>query len=142
MTSQPTDTRIHPSHSHRSASLLALASIFTLACIGAIEPLPTTATIVVIVSTAGSAVDPDGYGLSINGGEQQVIGTNSTISIGPLTKGSYVLELQGLAANCSVMGRNPLPIDLRNLRSASPVTVSFYVRCNADDDSGAGWWDY
>ena len=136
MTSQPTDARIHPSHSHRSASFLALAGIFTLACIGAIDPLPTTATIVVMVTTAGSAVDADGYVLSINGGSQQVIGTNSTISIGPLTKGSYILKLQGMAPNCSVNGRNPLPIDLRNLRSASPVTVSFFVRC------GAGEWDY
>ena len=64
MTSQPTDARIYRSHSHRSASLLALAGIFTVACVGAIRPLPTTAAIAVTASAA-SAVDTDV--LSIDG---------------------------------------------------------------------------
>lgn len=64
MFSQATGAVIHSSHhSQRSASVLALAGLFTFGCIGAIEPLPkaTGAASPIAISSSVSCV-ADGSG--------------------------------------------------------------------------------
>ena len=54
----------------------------------------------------------------------------------------YMLELRGVARNCTVSGSNPRSIDLGNTTSTSPASVYFSVSCVHNDDDGAGRWDY
>jgi hypothetical protein len=144
MTTHATDVLRHLPHSHRSASFLALAGIFTVACIGAIEPLPsTTGALLVSVSTAGanSDVDADGYTLSIDSEPAQAVGVNALVTIGSLSRGAHVVRLDGLSTNCSVAGGNRRSVNVVSSRPDSPVSISFSVSC-VGDGSGSGWWDY
>jgi len=136
---------IHTSNSHRSASFLALATIFTGACIGAIEPLPSTKgeNLIIIVSTTGAttALDADGYSLSIDSQSAQRVGINASISIASLVPGEHVVRLDNVSPNCSVTGGNVQSVDVVHSADASPFSVSFFVFCSGDG-SGAGKWDY
>lgn len=143
MTTQAAGAVIHASHPHRSAGFLALAGIFTVACIGAIEPLPsTTGAIIVTVSTAGASidVDADGYTLSIDSAPGQAVGVNALITVGSLAWGEHVVRLDGLSANCSVSGGNARAVNVVNSGSDSPVLISFSVSCTGE--YGSGQWDY
>jgi len=61
----------------------------------------------VTTSTWGLGQDGDGYEVVIDGGAPLSIGTNETQSI-PLSVGDHTIELQSIAANCSVQsGTNP-----------------------------------
>ncbi len=93
-------------------------------------PGPTTGTLTVTTVTTGpaSALDADGYLLSVNGGPDQPIGTSATVSLANLPAAEHTVELRGLAANCSITGDNPLGA------AVSPggvARVSFAVTCVA-----------
>jgi hypothetical protein len=53
MPRQESDVVMHPSHTSRAASFLALAGILTLACIGVIDPVPSTTGELVVVHLDG-----------------------------------------------------------------------------------------
>ncbi len=142
MTSHAAGAVIHPSHPHRSAIFLALAGIFTVGCIGVIDPLPsTTGAIMITVSTAGAGIDPDGYTLTIDSQPAQRVGINAVVSFGSLVRGEHVVRLDGLSPNCSVTGGNVRSVDVVNSTPGSPLSVSFSVSCAGDGD-GTGGWDY
>jgi len=140
MTSHADGAVVYPSHPHRSASFLALAGIFTFACIGVIEPLPSTigAIMTVTVLTAGNGidVDADGYTVSIDSRSAQRVGVNASISIASLVRGEHVIRLDGLSPNCSVTGGNVRSVDVVNSTPASPLSVSFSVSCVGQGDGG------
>ncbi len=141
MTSHAAGAVIHPSHPHRSAIFLALAGIFTVGCIGVIDPLPsTTGAIMIIVSTAGAGIHPNGYALTIDSQPAQSVRINAVVSFS-LVRGEHVVRLDGLSPNCSVTGGNVRSVDVVNSTPASPLSVSFSVSCAGDGDE-TGWWDY
>jgi hypothetical protein len=82
----------------------------------------------VTTSTAGVEVDPDGYTVSLDGGQAQPIGVNATIVVEQLSDGDHTLGLNGLAANCVAAGENPRNV---TVRSGATATVDFAVTCNA-----------
>lgn len=142
MTSHAAGAVVHPSHPHRSASFLALAGLFTFACIGAIEPLPNgTGTIMITVSTAGIDLDADGYILTIDSELRQAVDLNAVVTVGSLVLGKHVVRLDGLAPNCYYTTGDHRSVNLVNSTSASPVAISFSVSC-VGDGSGADKWDY
>ena len=63
----------------------------------------------VFVSTTGSIVDPDGYGLSVAGVSQRPIAINAVETYTGLTPGVHLITLKDLAAGCAVVGGNPQP---------------------------------
>jgi hypothetical protein len=142
MTSHAAGAVVHPSHPHRSASFLALAGLFTFACIGAIEPLPNgTGTIMITVSTAGIDLDADGYILTIDSELPQAVDLNAVVTVGSLVFGKHVVRLHGLSPNCYYTTGDHRSVNLVNSRSASPVAISFSVLC-VDDGSHADPWSY
>ena len=144
MTSHAAGAVVHPSHPHRSAGFLALAGLFTVACIGAIEPLPNgTGTIMITVSTAGigGGGDADGYILTIDSELPQAVDMNAVVTVGSLVFGKHVVRLAGLSPNCYYTTGDHRSVNLVNSRSASPVAISFSVLC-VDDGSGADYWSY
>ena len=142
MTNHEAGAVVRPSHPHRSAGFLALAGLFTFACIGAIEPLANgTGTIAISVSTDGRYLDADGYTLTIDSELPQAVDLNEVVTVGSLAFGKHVVRLRGLSPNCYYTTGDHRSVNLLNSRSASPVDVSFSVLC-VDNGSHADPWSY
>ena len=82
-----------------------LASLYVAAC-GDGPTAPPPGAIRVQVFTTGGDQDPDGYELFV-GAEKRVISTTGTVNIHGFNGGSHLVELKGVASNCSVLGDNP-----------------------------------
>lgn len=101
------------------------AASFAVTCDG----IPASAgDIHVTVATSGTAQDPDGYVLTLDGANSRPVGTDATIVLTHVTPGDHQLSLDGLAANCAVGGANPLEVTV--LEGAS-VPADFGVSCAA-----------
>ncbi|HEX2249073.1 MAG TPA: hypothetical protein VHH32_01915 [Gemmatimonadales bacterium] len=85
----------------------------------------------VSTSTQGVEPDPDGYNLSIDGSQNQPVGVSATVIVERLPDGEHVLELGGLAANCSA-GENPRTV---STRAGATATATFAVTCTATSGS-------
>jgi len=74
--------------------------------------------------------DPDGYTLSIDGGPDRFLNIYDEVTIGDLSIGNHLLQIGGVASNCSVAGANPRSVDIPANRGASaPIIVFFVVSC-------------
>ncbi|HEX5574539.1 MAG TPA: hypothetical protein VFX42_01595, partial [Gemmatimonadales bacterium] len=82
----------------------------------------------VTTTTAGVEVDPDGYTVSVDGGQAQPIGVNATVVVEQLSDGDHTLGLDGLAGNCVAAGENPRSV---TVHSGATATVAFAVTCSA-----------
>src|SRR5437762_3148603 len=91
-------------------------------------PLPGLATLVVSTSTSGSSLDPDGYTLTVDGGQSKAIGINNTVTISGLSPGDHSVQLNGVAQNCTVSGSNPRTV---SITAGSTTTTTFTVSCAA-----------
>jgi hypothetical protein len=129
---------MHPVQYFLGATSLGLAALLTLGCDNSTAPVtPTEGEIVIVVSTTGptDAVDPDGYTLSIDGGPAQSLGINALVTIGSLPWGKHLIQLEGLASNCSLSSlsdTNPLNVDL--IPNKLHKAISFVVLCNGEED--------
>jgi hypothetical protein len=87
---------------------------------------PTTGTLTITTLTTGSNLDPDGYTASVDGGGEQLIGINTTLSIPTLAPGTHSVALEGLAANCAVEGDNPQDV---TIVAGATANAAFAVSC-------------
>ncbi len=87
--------------------------------------------IIVRTVTTGEDVDADGYTLSVSrtgtdDSEAGAVASNGTRSFKlEAGAGNYIVELAGVAENCSVAGANPRTVD-----GETPSTT-FEVKCSA-----------
>src|SRR4051812_2063437 len=91
---------------HYAAAFLGLAAILMSGCS---DPTGSfNGAIRAVVTTTGAAIDrdPDGYTLSIDGGPEQVVDIFGAITLADLFPGTHLVELGGLAQNCTVAGSN------------------------------------
>ncbi len=88
----------------------------------------TAGGVTVTTSSTGPQPDDDGYSVDIDGGEPQTIGINAAVAFTGLTAGEHVVELQGVADNCTVAGENPRAVTV--VAGAMAETV-FEVTCVA-----------
>jgi hypothetical protein len=96
---------------------LPLIGVFALACGGeSLTVPPTTGTLQVTTSTGGAEPDPDGYVVQVDGGPEQAIGASGTLQLVNVDAGTHVVQLSGVAANCSVGGDNPRTVGLRGAK--------------------------
>src|SRR5256885_3641470 len=93
---------------------------------------PTTGSLAVTTNTTGSNVDPDGYTLTVDGGQSQAIGINNTVTISGLSPGNHSVQLNGLAQNCTVSS-NPRTV---SITAGSTTTTIFTVSCAATSTTG------
>lgn len=111
-----------------AAALIALTIILACSEDERISEPPLRGTIEVTTTTTGRALDPDGYGIVLNGGAVQLIGANDTRALSDLAAIDHEVELTGIAANCTLAGPNPRTIELPAGETAS---VSFELSCAA-----------
>src|SRR2546427_303198 len=93
---------------------------FTVSCSAA------TGNLTVTTSTSGSSLDPDGYGVTVDGGSPQLIGINASASYPGLSAGSHTVAISGVAANCTVSGG---PSQTVSVPSGGTATTTFSVSC-------------
>jgi hypothetical protein len=90
--------------------------------------LATTGGFLVQVTTGGSAIDPDGYQLSVAGADTRQIAVNASETFGGLTAGAHLITLKDVDPPCSVVGGNPQPF---TVLPGKIVTVRLTVGCGA-----------
>jgi hypothetical protein len=91
---------------------------------------PTTGSIQITTATTGASPDPDGYSVSVDGGTPQMIGLNGNRTVGSLSPGAHVVQLTGVAANCTVSGANPQTI---NVAAGQSATAAYAIACVATE---------
>src|SRR5205823_2737339 len=97
------------------------ATTFSVSC------APTTGSLAVTTNTTGSNLDPDGYTLTVDGGQGKAIGINNTVTISGLSPGDHSVQLNGVAQNCTVTS-NPRTV---SITAGSTTTTTFTVICAA-----------
>ncbi|MBA3497280.1 MAG: hypothetical protein H0T86_09255, partial [Gemmatimonadales bacterium] len=87
---------------------------------------PLLGTLEVTTATTGAEPDPDGYAVSIDGTAPAAIAANATRRTSELAVGAHIVELSGLAANCTAAGGIRLSVKV----SANAVAAAeFEVDC-------------
>src|SRR5439155_1751106 len=92
-------------------------------------PPPTTGGLTVTTSTSGSDLDPDGYTVTVDAGNSQPIGPNSTgVTFTNLSAGNHPVVLSGVASNCSVSGGTSHTV---TVIAGQTISHGFTVTCTA-----------
>src|SRR5206468_1714168 len=97
---------------------------FTVTC--AALP-PPTGDLTVTAATTGQNLDPNGYTVTVDGGQSRSLGINASTTYPGLTAASHTVELTCIAANCTVSGQNPRTITV----ATTTPSRSFTVTCAA-----------
>ena len=92
-----------------------------------IQCSPTTGSLRIIVATAGSNPDLDGYTFTVDNGTPQPIAPSGTATVPDLAQGAHTVALSGLAGNCSV----PNAAQTVTVPGGATVDVTFTVTCSA-----------
>lgn len=112
----------------RSVTVVAgetAAEAFSVVCA---EAPPATGGLSVTTVTTGASPDPDGYNVTVDGGQGQPIGAAGSLAIADLGAGNHEVGLSGVAANCAVAGENPRTV---GVVAGTVVPVAFSIECEA-----------
>ena len=116
-----------------TVKLWLAATIVTLGCSDSNPAAPPIRDIEVTVtteSTSSDLVDPDGYTLIVDYQLDQNVRVNETVRFPSVSNGRHLVLLGGVAANCSVDGPNPRPVDVL-AGEPQTVLITFSVHCAA-----------
>ena len=119
---------VSPGRSRVRTLLLWAAPLTWLGCGGGGGTDIVLPSLSVTTATDGLELDPDGYSLVIDGSQSQPIGVAATLVVERLSDGQHMVELSGVAGNCSAQGENPQTV---TIRSGATTTLSFAIRCSA-----------
>lgn len=85
------------------AVLATASSLLWSGCGGGADiAAPELGSLAVTTATSGPEQDADGYSIIIDAGSPVPVGTNGTLTQSGLAAGAHVVEIAGVAANCSV----------------------------------------
>jgi hypothetical protein len=112
-------------HRLLAAAIWVTFSLTWLGCGGGGSDItvPQLGTLEVTTSTSGPEPDPDGYLISVDGGQPTPVGANAIFRLADLPAGQHALELSGLAGNCFVTGGTRLEVGV----AADEVTAASYA---------------
>jgi hypothetical protein len=91
-----------------------------------------TGSVEVTTTTTGASPDVDGYTVKLDGGTDEPVGVNATLSLPNVAPGTHSVELGGLAANCTIEGENPLHV---TVAAGAPVAAAFGISCPTPAES-------
>src|SRR6266480_3233964 len=86
----------------------------------------TTGNLTVNTSTSGSNLDPDGYTVTVDGGSQQALGINGSVTYTNLAAANHTLAIAGVASNCTVSGGASQTV---SVPAGGTATATFTVTC-------------
>ncbi|HET6778104.1 MAG TPA: hypothetical protein VFH26_04400, partial [Gemmatimonadales bacterium] len=89
---------------------------------------PPTGRLVITSVTGGISPDPDGYTISVGGVPGSPIGANEVVTIDEVPAGTHVVELSGIADNCTVADGPSRTVTVVN---GADAAVQFDVTCIA-----------
>jgi Tol biopolymer transport system component len=87
---------------------------------------PPVGSILVSTVTGGLMPDADGYAVSVDGGTDETIGPNGTLTMPGLPVGDHTVQLSGVASNCSVAAENPRTVTVTN---GGVAQAAFQIGC-------------
>jgi Tol biopolymer transport system component len=102
-----------------------LASGIVAGCAAPTEP--ATGAIEVTSSTAGEPLDPDGYVIVLDQGEQQLITANGSLTLEQVSAGEHQVSITGIAPHCILSDPGPRTLSVAR---AEVSRVSFEVQCS------------
>lgn len=127
------------------APLAALSMAFAIGACEDDEDAPTgpgdepdVSSVTVNVTTQGTNLDPDGYEVILTADqldeepstapepESRDLGINGSVTFEQRLTGDHIVELSGVAANCSVAGTNPRQA---KVGVGEPAEITFEVTC-------------
>lgn len=114
----------------RLIGLLAWTAAVLWGCDGeklTTDPGPSTGSLEVVAATSGEEFDPDGYGVSLNGGAPGQVAVNGTVAFPGLAAGEHEVELTDVATNCAVSDSNPRTV---LLAAGATLRTEFQVECS------------
>ena len=82
----------------------------------------------IITAHTGSATDPDGYVLMLNGVDFGAMGVADTLLVRNLPQAEYSVGLADIAANCDNGGGNPRGVSVTGNRTSRVISQ---VKCHA-----------
>lgn len=106
----------------------ALAPLWLASCVSDSGPSgPVFGSIAIITVTSGPEPDPDGYSVSVDGGEARLIAANATLALADFTPNTYSVELSGVAENCvAVNGTTQAVL----VEAGATAEVTFELNCS------------
>ena len=119
-----------PGRTLRAGLAVVFAAGIAAGCSDVTTDVPTTGTLLITVATSG--LDQDGsYTVWIDDEDSYPISPGVGVDLFEIPIGQYVVELRGVAANCTVTSENPKTATI--IRSFE-IAVRFNVAC-VDDGS-------
>ena len=112
-----------------AAGVLVIGLTVSSASCGGVGPTDSPeapATLAVVTASDGSADDPDGYTIALDGGEPQPVGINDSLALGAIAVGAHELLLGEMARGCAPYGTNPRSV---SAAAGQRVRVAFHVQC-------------
>jgi len=112
---------------------LAAAVLTAVSCAGAGDiTQPGTGTLEITTSTTGVEPDTDGYIMQMDAERTQALEPTGTFRSADASPGNHIIQLAGVAANCSIAGANPRSV---TVSAGATSTVRFEVTCGATSSS-------
>ena len=119
-----------------TGGLFAASVLFTAACSDDGTTGPQMGTLEVNLTMTGVDVDANGGTFLLDGELVGPLFVNVKLSVDDIENGVYVIQVTGIATNCSILGANPRNVRIR----ASETSVEdFEYLCESTggkDDSG------
>jgi hypothetical protein len=98
---------------------------FTITCV---EPPAAVGTLRITTTTGGADRDLNGYQFSVDGGQAQPIGLNTSATLTNVAAGSHTVVLSDVAGNCVVDNGTSQDV---TITTGQTSTVNFVVNCSA-----------
>jgi hypothetical protein len=108
------------------AARAVVAGALMAACTSGSEPAPTTGTIQVEVSTAGTVPSGARYELYVDQAPVRAVGAQERVVLEGITAGAHEVALQNLPAACAVSGA---PSSTVSVPAGDAVALTFLVNC-------------
>jgi len=86
----------------------------------------------VFTSTSGTSQDPDGYTVTVDGGNSRPIGINTSTTYNGLSATSHNVALSGVASTCAVGGSNPRSV---TVPAGGTANTTFSVTCTTPNSA-------
>jgi len=112
-----------PSQTKTVTAGQTVAATFAVDCP---TPPPPTGNLTVGAATTGATPDPNGYTVTLDGGQLRNIGNNGSTPYTGLTPGSHVVTLGDVASNCTVSGGASHTV---TIVAGQTTTETFAVDC-------------